>query len=51
MKLILLSISALALFFNSCGPTEFYDVTVYERRAARPATNNDPRAFIPKERF
>jgi len=51
MKLILLSISALALFFNSCAPTEYHDVTIYEHRHVAPTTNNDPRAFVPKERF
>lgn len=57
LKLILLpAVSIMTLWLNSCGPSgEYHTVTVYERThhvASRPAPpKDDPRAFIPKERF
>jgi len=52
LKLTLLAITALPLWFNSCGPAgEYHTVTVYERVHHAPAPADDPRAFVPKEKW
>ena len=49
-KLILLAIASMPIWFNSCAPGEYHSVRVYERHH-HTAVKDDPRAFIPKERF
>jgi len=53
LKLILLPVIAMSFWLNSCGPSgEYYSVRIYEpghKHVAAP--KDDPRAFVPKERF
>jgi len=53
LKLALLALTALPLWFNSCAPSgEYHTVTVHQRvRHVTPTPTDDPRAFVPKERF
>ena len=53
MQLILLASAVLPLWLNSCQTGEYHTVTVYERthHVTKAAPKDDPRAFIPKERF
>jgi hypothetical protein len=51
--LILLPIAALPLWLNSCEPAaEYHTVTVHQyTHHVAPAPVDDPRAFVPKEKF
>ncbi|MEI6675072.1 MAG: hypothetical protein WCO57_07840 [Verrucomicrobiota bacterium] len=55
LNLILLSIIALPLLLVSCGPpVEYHSVRVYEQEYVAPTHthhSNDPRDFVPKEKF
>jgi hypothetical protein len=51
LKLILLAVTALPFWFNSCAPGEYHSVRVYDRHHHAAAPKDDPRAFVPKERF
>ena len=53
MKLILFPIIGLSLWLNSCVPTEYYNVRVYQRTQKKQVVtpSDNPRDFIPKERF
>jgi hypothetical protein len=54
LKLILLSIIAMPFWLNSCEPTEYHSVRVYQRTRhvqKQPLPSDDPRDFKPKERF
>ena len=53
LKLFLLPIAALPLWLNSCQPAaEYHQVTVHQiTQHSAPAPVDDPRAFVPKERF
>jgi len=53
LKLSLLAIAALPLWFNSCAPAgEYHTVTVHQvTHRTAPTPTDDPRAFVPKERF
>ena len=54
-KLTLLALAAAPLWINSCAPApEYHTVTVHEythHTAPAPAPTDDPRAFVPKEKF
>ena len=52
LKLILLPVTAMLLWLNSCAPGEYHSVTVYQHRHhSTPAPTDQPRDFKPVERF